>query len=117
MNYWLNLSTGKTRREFQEAGAKTAGFRENNWSRAKSILPGDIFLCYLVGVKRWVGLLEVTSERYRDDSRIYEEEVFPVRFSVKSLAVLTPDCTFWDSIPAMQPGRAAPRPWPEAPPP
>jgi hypothetical protein len=91
MNYWLNLFTGKTWREFQTAGAKATGLREKNWARSKGLKPGDIFLCYLVGVKRWVGLLEITSERYRDESPIYEEEVFPVRFSVKPLAVLTPE--------------------------
>jgi hypothetical protein len=91
MNYWLDLFTGKTWKEFQAAGGKTTGFREHNWSRAKPIKPGDIFICYMVGVKRWVGLLEVMGERYRDDSRIYEEEVFPVRFSVKPVVVLTPE--------------------------
>ena len=83
MTYWLNLFTGKTWREFQAAGGKMTGFREHNWNRAKSIRPGDIFLCYMVGVKRWIGLLEVTSERHRDESRICSEEIFPVRFSVK----------------------------------
>ena len=91
MTYWLDLFTGTTWKEFQTAGAKTTGFREHNWSRSKSIRPGDIFLCYLVGVKRWVGLLEITSERYRDESRIFEEEVFPVRFSVKPLVLLPPE--------------------------
>src|SRR5215217_3188982 len=91
MTYWLNLFTGKTWREFQEAGGKRTGFREHNWNRAKGIRPGDIFLCYMVGVKRWVGLLEVTGERYRDESPIYQEEVFPVRFTVKPVAVLTPE--------------------------
>ncbi|WP_435020720.1 hypothetical protein TA3x_001982 [Tundrisphaera sp. TA3] len=91
MNYWLNLFTGKTWREFQEAGATTSGFRENNWGRTKGIRQGDILLCYLVGVKRWVGLLEVASERRRDESPIFAEEVFPVRFTVKPLAVLKPE--------------------------
>src|SRR5262249_52780548 len=91
MNYWLNLFTAKTWKEFRAPGGKTTGFREHTWSRAKSIRPGDIFLCYLVGVKRWVGLLELASERYKDDSRIYEEEVFPVRFSVTPLAMLDPE--------------------------
>ena len=71
MNYWLNLFTGKTWREFQAAGGKMTGFREHNWNRAKAIRPGDIFVCYLVGVKRWVGLLEVAGERHRDESLIY----------------------------------------------
>jgi predicted RNA-binding protein len=91
MDYWLNLFTGKTWQEFQAAGSKVSGFRERNWNRARTIKPGDTFLCYLVGVKRWVGLLEVAGERYRDDSPIYQEEVFPVRFSVNPLVVLSPE--------------------------
>ena len=91
MTYWLNLFTGKTWREFQDAGAKTTGFREQNWSRSKGIREGDVFLCYLVGVKRWVGILEVASERRRDETPIYAEEVFPVRFTVKSVVVLKPE--------------------------
>jgi hypothetical protein len=38
-----------------------------------------------------VGLLEITSDRFRDETPIYQEEVFPVRFTVKSLAVLSPE--------------------------
>jgi hypothetical protein len=68
----------------------TTGFRERVWNRSEGIKPGDIFLCYLVGVKRWVGLLEITGERFRGAARIFEEEVFPVRFSVKSSLVMCP---------------------------
>jgi hypothetical protein len=91
INYWLDLFTGTTWRAFQVAGAKVTGFREHNWKRAANIKPGDVFLCYLVGVKRWVGLLEVTGDRYRDSSPIFEEEPFPVRFLVKPLVLLTPE--------------------------
>jgi len=91
MNYWLNLFTGTTWKEFQTAGSQVTGFRQHNWKRAANIRPGDIFLCYLVGVKHWVGLLEVKGERYKDDSHIYEEEVFPVRFPVKPLVLLPPE--------------------------
>jgi hypothetical protein len=88
MTYWLNLFTGTTWDEFQKAGASVSGFREHNWNRAKEIKPGDIFLCYMVGVKRWVGLLEITSARFRDEKPIFAEEKFPVRFQVKPLVVL-----------------------------
>ncbi|MGB2986153.1 MAG: EVE domain-containing protein [Phycisphaerae bacterium] len=91
MNYWLDLLTGTTWQEFQTASAGVSGFREHNWNRARNIKPGDVFLCYLVGVKRWVGLLEVMSERYRDEASIWGEEVFPVRFKVKPLVVLKPE--------------------------
>ena len=91
MNYWLDLFTGTTWQEFQDAGANVSGFREHNWKRARNIRPGDIFLCYMVGVKRWVGLLEVTGDRFRDESPIWGEEVFPVRFRVKPLVMLPPE--------------------------
>jgi len=91
MNYWLDLFTGTTWQEFQDAGAKVSGFRQHNWKRARNIKPRDIFLCYMVGVKRWVGLLEVTGDRFRDETPIWREEVFPVRFRVKPLAVLAPE--------------------------
>jgi len=91
MAYWLNLFTGTTWAEFQKAGSQLSGFRENNWARAGKIKAGDIFLCYLVGVSRWVGLLEITGERFRDESRIFGEELFPVRFPVKPLVALPPE--------------------------
>lgn len=91
MTYWLNLFTGTTWREFQEHGANISGFRDRNWARASKIKPGDIFLCYLVGVSRWVGLLQIESARFREESQIFTEELFPVRFRVKPLTVLAPE--------------------------
>jgi hypothetical protein len=79
MNYWFDAFTGITWNEFRAAGAKVTGFRDHNWKRAEKIRPGDIFLCYMVGAKRWVGLLEVTGERYRDETPIWREEIFRVR--------------------------------------
>lgn len=91
MNYWLDLFTGTTWQEFQKAGANVTGFRDHNWTRSGKVKPGDVFLCYLTGVKRWVGLLEVMGERYRDDKPIWGEEPFPVRFPVKSIVLLQPE--------------------------
>ena len=88
MNYWLDLFTGITWEEFQKAGANVTGFREKNRKRAAKIRRGDIFLCYLTGVKRWVGLLEITGDMYEDASPIWAEEVFPVRFAAKPLVML-----------------------------
>ena len=95
MAYWVNLFTGTTWREFQNAGAKVSGFREQkrNWTVASNLTSGDIFLCYMVGVKRWVGLLEIISERFRDDAPIFkaDNEVFPVRFKVNPIVMLAPE--------------------------
>lgn len=91
MNYWLNLFTGTTWEEFQKAGSNVSGFRDHNWKRAENIKPGDIFLCYMVGVSRWVGLLRIESERFKDETRIFTEELFPVRFRVTPLVMLPPE--------------------------
>jgi len=91
MAYWLDLFTGTTWDEFQKAGGKVTGFREHNRKRASKIRPGDVFLCYLTGVKRWIGLLEVTGEMFKDDTPIWAQDIFPVRFGVKPLVMLTPE--------------------------
>jgi hypothetical protein len=50
-----------------------------------------VLLCYLTGVSRFVGALEVTKPAYRDTKLIWNDEAFPVRLGVKSLVTLTPE--------------------------
>ena len=59
MNYWLDLFTGTTWDEFRAYGAKVAGFRSRHHRYMGILKRGDIFLCYITGVMRWVGALEV----------------------------------------------------------
>ena len=40
MTFYLNLFTGTTWEEFQKAGAKVTGFRDNSWKRAEKIKKG-----------------------------------------------------------------------------
>jgi hypothetical protein len=89
-SYWLDLFTGTTWREFREAGANVSGFRPRQSHTAKRVQPGDILLCYLTGVMRWVGALEVTG-RSTDTRQIWKEQEFPVRFDVKPLVMLEPE--------------------------
>lgn len=90
MNYWLDLFTGTTWREFGQAGATITGFRARHSALAKRIQPGDIFLCYLTGVMRWVGAIE-NQGHTSDMKQIWKEEAFPVRFAVKPLVLLDPE--------------------------
>ena len=90
-NYWLDLFTGTTWQEFLDAGAKVSGFREGRWRTVQRIKPGDYLLCYLTGVSRFIGVLEVISEPFKDWSPIWEEEVFPCRVEVKEVVSLTPE--------------------------
>jgi len=90
-NYYLDLFTGKTWEEFLKRGGKVTGFKERRSEFAKKIKPGDYFLCYLTGISRFVAALEVQSECYVGEDRIWEDQVFPIRFDVKLVHQLTPE--------------------------
>lgn len=90
MNYWLDLFTGKTWEEFLKSGATISGFRKHREKVSQNIKPGDYFICYLTGLSRFIGVLEVTSNYFIDDTPIWKDEVFPVRFNVKLIYQLEP---------------------------
>lgn len=90
MTYWLDLFTGQTWQEFRDHGASVSGFRKRMHNAVERIKPGDILLCYLTGVMRWVGALEVIG-RSRDKSAIWQFDEFPERLSVKPLVMLSPE--------------------------
>lgn len=90
-NHYLHLFTGTTWQEFLEAEGRVAGFRESRWSTVKKIKPGDIFLCYLTGISRWVGILRATSEPFKDDAPIWKDEVYPCRVKVDTISALSPE--------------------------
>jgi len=90
-NYWLDLFTGKTWEEFKKNGASVSGFRYRRRRLAKQIRPGDYLLCYLTGLSRFLGVLEVKSEAFEDDSALWEDASFPIRFKVTLLYELTPE--------------------------
>jgi len=90
-SYWLDLFTGKTWQEFLDAGAKVSGFREGRWKTVQRIKPGDYLLCYLTGVSRFIGVLEVMSDPFKNTTPIWKDEVFPSRVEVKEVVSLTPE--------------------------
>jgi predicted RNA-binding protein len=89
--YWLDLFSGSTWDEFHAAGAEVSGFRERRWKTVQRMKPGDYLLCYLTGVSRWIGILEVVSEPYMDTTPIWADDVFPARMRVKPVVELTPE--------------------------
>lgn len=87
-NYWLDLFTYETWKEFLEAGATVSGFRENRWKTVQSMKRGDMLLCYLTGVSRWIGILEITDRPFKDTKPIWKVNDFPARVHVKLVAEL-----------------------------
>ena len=90
-NYYLDLFTGATWNEFKAAGAKVSGFRQSRWNTVQKIKLGDYLLCYLTGVSRFIGILEVSGPPFKDNSPIWKDEDFPCRLNVKVVAELTPE--------------------------
>lgn len=90
MTYWLDLFTGTSWREFQEAGATTSGFRSQQKLRVNRVKPEDIFLCYVTHVMRWVGALAVIGPS-TNEQRIWQDDNYVVRLDVRPLVMLSPE--------------------------
>jgi hypothetical protein len=56
----------------------------------KRIPPGDVLLCYVTGVMRWIGAFEVVSLS-DDNRRIWKREQFPARLEVRPVIALEPE--------------------------
>ncbi|HEX8243847.1 MAG TPA: hypothetical protein VF541_10135 [Longimicrobium sp.] len=89
--YWLDLFTGSTWQAFLDAGANVSGFSESRAAYVDKMRSGDYLLCYLTGVSRFVGVLEVTSSAFKDTTPIWGEGAFPRRVRVRPVVVLTPE--------------------------
>jgi hypothetical protein len=78
---------------FRRHGAQISGFRERYDRLARErIKVGDILLCYLVGLSRWCGALEVMSEPFRDGAPIFSDpDPYVVRFRVRPVVALDPE--------------------------
>jgi hypothetical protein len=87
MNYWFDAFTGTTWDEFRKAGASVSGFNKTFRKQVAKVQPGDMLLCYLTGVMRWVGALEVVGPS-EDQSAIWSEAGFPIRLAVKPILLL-----------------------------
>jgi hypothetical protein len=89
-SYWLDLFTFETWKEFLAAGASVSGFRESRWKAVQRLKPGDILLCYLTGVGRWIGVLEIVGPAFKDNAPIWKLNDFPARVPVKLICKLDP---------------------------
>lgn len=88
VRFWLDLFTGTTWDEFHASGASVSGFSARKRNTVERIKKGDVLLCYMTGVMRWVGALEVLGPS-TDKSAIWKDAEFPVRLAVKPLVKLS----------------------------
>jgi hypothetical protein len=95
----IDLFTGTTWSEFLAAGASVSGFPESRWKTAQQVRVGDYLLCYVTGISRFIGILEVVKPPYRDHTKlIWHDAVFPCRLGVRVVETLTAEM----AIPIME---------------
>jgi hypothetical protein len=93
MRYLLELFRPDTWHLFRANGSSVVGFKKSFERRAQSVGPGDVFVCYLGGVSRWCGALQVDSRPYLDVVPIFSRsnDKYQVRFRVKPIVSLDPE--------------------------
>lgn len=90
--YFLNLFSPETHERFSRSDRSISGFRARNRNAASRIRPGDVLICYLTRVSRWVGLLRVESTVFEDSHPIFaDDDPFMVRFKIKPEVWLAPE--------------------------
>ena len=92
MRYWLDLFTPETWTRFQAHGSSISGFPTVMKNQAREIEVGDIFICYMVRLSRFCGVLRCESKSFEDHTPIFadENDPFPVRLRVSAECLLEP---------------------------
>ncbi|MDB5833713.1 MAG: hypothetical protein JWR14_3543 [Caballeronia sp.] len=83
--YFTDLLSPETYEAFTRSPRDISGFRRRQMNMAEKINPGDVFICYLTKLSRWIGLLEVVEGPFIDEQPRFlsENDPFVVRFRVR----------------------------------
>jgi hypothetical protein len=106
MAAYLDLFTPETWQAFVKRGRDVSGFREWGKEIARKVGPGDVFICYLVGLSRWVGALRILSQPFQDSTPYFveQDDPFIIRFRVEPITTVDlvraiPIKAIWDRLP------------------
>lgn len=90
MAYYLDLFSPETYEAFTKSKQDISGFRPRQENAASKVRIGDKLVCYVTKLSRWIGILEVTSAYFRDDTPIFysANDPFVIRFKVRTMAWL-----------------------------
>ena len=85
MSYFIDLFSPETYEAFSRSDRTISGFRIRHKATAERIKPGDLLVCYLTRVSRWIGLLEILEGPFIDNTPIFvpDNDPFVLRFRVR----------------------------------
>ena len=91
MAYYVDLFSPETYEAFTKSKQDTSGFRPRQENAASRIRVGDKLICYMTKLSRWIGILEVVSAYFKEDTPIFfsSNDPFIIRFKVRPLAWLS----------------------------
>ena len=89
MKYWLSTFSRDTWGAFVAAGSEVARFAEKRWSTVERIQAGDVFVCYILGSKVFVGTLMATGPPKNDRTGKWSSSKYPIQVPVKSRRTLS----------------------------
>lgn len=107
MAYYIDIVSPETYESWTKSSKTFSGFQKRQFKASKKIHPGDKFISYMTKLSRWVGLLEVQSESYLDETPFFYESNDPyiVRFKVSPIVWLPKenglpihDDSIWDNL-------------------
>jgi len=90
MAYFIDLFSPETHEAFKRSSRDISGFRLRHKRMAERITSGDMLICYMTRLSRWVGALEVIDGPSIDSTPIFlpENDPFVVRFRVRPVVWL-----------------------------
>jgi len=80
--FYLCLFNETTWNDFLLQKKKVYGTTKNKLGRANKITRADHLICYVSKHSKFVGVLQKNSDAYYDETNLWENGVFPVRFGV-----------------------------------
>jgi predicted RNA-binding protein len=90
MAYYLDIFSPATYEAFSKSSKDVAGVREGQARYAEKLKQGDKLICYMTKLSRWMGILEVTSGVFRDETPRFHDmdDPYVIRVKVKPIAWL-----------------------------
>ena len=91
MNYYTDLFSPETYLAFTNSDRSISGFRRRQKSYVDRLEIGDNLICYVTRISRWIGVLQVESKCFEDNTPIFttENDPFIMRVKVNPLVWLT----------------------------
>lgn len=105
MKYFYQIYRITTYEIFMNSDRTITGVTIRSQNLCDKVEVGDRFICYLSGISRWFGVLEVESKSHLDKEKkiFYEKDPFVIHFKVKPLVLLDIE----NSIPRSDPSLAS----------